>query len=156
FACSIESGSDPAAYAALEGTGGQTLVGGVVTAGGPLAKIPALANLEEQDLGQDRLGMTTSLQWRPSHPQLVSLDMVYSRFTQSSEVNQLQTVGLNRNNTTTNFQTTAALTVASRRGVYATCTAVAATAFRDPLDCSGTQGVSAGVFAGLGTTSFST
>ena len=151
FACDVMSGSDPAAYALVEPVRGQTLSGTTVTAAGPLARIPALANLEEQDLSQERLGLTAALQWKPNEHTRVAIDAVYSRFEQSSEVNQIQSVGLNRNNTNANFQsaTAAALTEANKRGTYATCTEQTATPFRDAINCAGTGGTSGVLVPGM-------
>src|SRR4051794_38523265 len=100
------SGSDPAAYALLNSPRGATVfdsnaaiapstaTSASTIAGGALPRIPALANLEEQDLSQERLGLTTAFQWKPTPHTLVNLDLVYSKFTQASEVNQIQSVGL--------------------------------------------------------------
>jgi iron complex outermembrane recepter protein len=70
-------------------------------------------------------------------------------------VNQIQSVGLNRNNTNTNFNQTLP-TVANRRAAYANCASQTALPFREAIDCGGTEAVATGVFPGLGTTSFST
>lgn len=165
FACDILRGSDPAAYALVNNPQGQTLtdtnpaagVTQTITAGGALARIPSLINIEQQDLRQSRMGLTSAFQWKPTPNTLVNLDLVYSRFEQESDVNQIQSVGLNRNNTNANYNTsTTATAAATRRGTYATCTAQTATPYRDAIDCGGTQAVPGGVFAGLNTTSFST
>ncbi len=72
-------------------------------------------------------------------------------------MNQIQSVGLNRNNTNANYNiATAATTVANKRGTYQSCVDQAALAFRDPINCGGTNALPGGVFAGFGTTSFST
>src|SRR5262245_49373155 len=72
-ACAAMSGSNAAAYALLNNPRGATItdtnpgtgVTTVTTAGGPLALIPALFNIEQQDLRQERLGLTGSFEWRP-------------------------------------------------------------------------------------------
>ena len=165
FACDIMRGSDLTAYNLVNNPRGQTItdtnpgagVTATTTGAGPLARIPSLINIEQQDLRQERLGLTSAFQWKPTSSTLVNLDLVYSRFEQESDVNQIQSVGLNRNNTNANYNTSTAATAATtRRGTYATCTPQTATAFRDAIDCGGTQANPAGVFAGLNTTSFST
>jgi iron complex outermembrane receptor protein len=146
------TGSDPAAYAALyPGAPYSTnLTNSIV-------RIPALLNVEQQNLDQERLGATFAVQWKPTDSTNISLDAVYSKFDQKSDVNQIQSVGLNRNNTNATFQNPmAATTTAQRRGTYATCTPVGGNQFIDGIDCGGTEAMAGGVFAGLGTTSFST
>ncbi|HVY89412.1 MAG TPA: TonB-dependent receptor [Hyphomonadaceae bacterium] len=165
IACAAMSGSAPTAYGIVNSPRGQTItdtnpgtgVTSTTTAGGALTLIPALFNIEEQDLSQERLGLTGSFQWRPQKSTELSLDLVYSHFEQGSEVNQIQSVGLNRNNTNSNYNTaTGATTVATKRGTYQACTDQAAIPFRDPINCGGSQGMPGGVYSGFGTTSFST
>lgn len=165
IACAAMSGSNLAAYNLINNPRGQTFtdtdpssaVVSTVTAGGALALIPALYNMEEQDLTQERTGLTGSVQWKPWDTTEITFDAVYSKFKQGSEINQIQSVGLNRNNTNSNFNTaTSATSVATRRGTYQSCADQTALPFRDPVNCGGSQAVTSGVFAGLGTTSFST
>ncbi|HEY6123221.1 MAG TPA: TonB-dependent receptor [Steroidobacteraceae bacterium] len=147
------TGSDAAAYAAMHPAAYSTNLTN------SLVRVPALMNIEQQDLAQERLGVTAALQWQPTESTLISLDTVYSKFDQKSDVNQIQSVGLNRNNTNANFNTATtptSLSVANRRGTYQICTPQTAEAFRDPIDCGGSEAMPGGVFAGLGTTSFST
>jgi TonB-dependent receptor len=149
-AVAAETGSDPAAYAALyPGAPFNTNLNNSIV------RIPSLLNVEQQDLSQERLGATVALQWRPSDSTSISFDGVYSKFDQKSDVNQIQSVGLNRNNTNANFQN-ATTSISNRRGTYATCTPRAGTTYIEAIDCGGTEAVPTGVFAGLGTTSFST
>jgi len=154
-AIDAQSGSDPAAYAAL-------YPAAYATPGrfnNSLVRIPALMNLEQQDLQQERLGLTGAIQWKPTESTNFGLDMVYSKFDQKSDVNQIQSVGLNRNNTNATFNSNAAPTAGNtvaRRNAYSNCVSQTATAFREPIDCGGTEAVPGGVFAGLNTTSFST
>jgi len=145
------SGSDPAAYAALyPGAPFNT------TFANSIVKIPSLINIEQQDLSQDRLGFTGAFQWNPTDTTKIALDAVYSKFHQKSDVNQIQSVGLNRNNTNTAFNTIAnTATAGAKRGTYQICTPQTASPYRDPIDCGGTEAMAGGVFAGLGTTSFS-
>jgi TonB-dependent receptor len=165
IACAEMSGSNLNAYNLINSPRGQTLtdtnpgtgVTQTITGPGALTLIPALYNIEQQDLTQERLGITGSIEWQPADSTTVSLDVVYSKFEQGSEVNQIQSVGLNRNNTNANFNSaTGATTVATRRGTYQACTDQAGLQFRDPINCGGSNAMPGGVFAGFGTTSFST
>ena len=148
------TGSDPAAYAAFY-PGPPTNTNG--TFGDSLVRIPSLINIEQQDLAQERFGATGAIQWQPFDTTKVGLDLVYSKFDQKSDVNQIQSVGLNRNNTNAAYNTMAATAAATaKRGTYQTCTNQTALPYRDPINCEGSEGLTAGVFPGLGTTSFST
>jgi iron complex outermembrane receptor protein len=148
------TGSDPTAYAAFYPGPPISTAG---TFGDSIVRIPSLINIEQQDLAQERLGLTGALQWNPTDTTRLSLDMVYSKFDQKSDVNQIQSVGLNRNNTNAAFNTMqASATPAAKRGTYQTCTNQTALPFRDPIDCGGSEAMPGGVFPGLGTTSFST
>ena len=130
-------GSDPEAYALINGTGTK----------GSLVRIPALATLNHREVEQDRLGVTLSGQWRPTDRTTINFDNLYSKMTQTSTNYQIGPVGLNRNNTNGNRTTTAfsynTLPTTSatnnsynnRRGAYANCTTQAATEFRDAIDC---------------------
>lgn len=143
--CNTLQGSNPAAYALLHNPTGSTLrnnntsggaVAGTTVAAGPLVRIPALATLNQQELEQERLGATVALQWRPRESTTISLDGVYSRFDNNSVNLQIQTVGLNRNNTNAGLNTANAATpVNTKRGLYNSCVAQAATAIRDAIDC---------------------
>ena len=148
------TGSDPAAYAALYPGAPYSTPGRLTDS---LVRIPSLINIEQQNLTQARLGGTFAVQWKPTDSTNISLDAVYSKFDQKSDVNQIQSVGLNRNNTNVNFQSaTTAPSVANRRGTYTTCSPRAGTQYIDAIDCGGTEAIPTGVFAGLNTTSFST
>ncbi len=150
-ALATQTGSDPAAYAAL-------FPAAYSTAGrfdDNRVRIPSLINIEQQDLTQERLGATFAVQWKPTESTSISVDAVYSKFDQESDVNQIQSVGLNRNNTNTTFNTGSA-NVSNRRNAYVTCASRAATDFIDGIDCGGTEAMAGGVFAGLNTTSWST
>ena len=148
------TGSNPAAYAALYPGAPYNTPG---TFADSLVRIPSLIQIEEQNLTQKRTGFTTALQWRATDSTLVNLDGVYSRYQQKSDISQIQSVGLNRNNTNAAYNTaTATTSVANRRGTYPTCTEQAALPFREAFTCGGSEGVATGVFPGLGTTSFST
>lgn len=105
-------GSDPVAYAAL----------------GPTTIIPALGNLQNQDLRYNRLGLTATVQWEPTDRTSIVLDGVYSRYNQNNVSNQLMTIGLNRNGTNARVHnnTLRAINttngISDRRAVYASCT----------------------------------
>ncbi len=134
--CSALSGSNPTAYNLVNNPSSATVVGSGITAPGALTRIPALATLNQQDLDQKRTGLTGALQWRPTSRTTISLDWVYSELEQSSVNYQVQTVGLNRNNTNAALNTiTAGDTAAAKRALYASCTARAASAIQDAIDC---------------------
>jgi len=148
------TGSDPAAYAALYPGSPYNTAGRFDDT---IVRIPSLLNIEQQDLSQERLGLTAAIQWNPTDHTSIGFDAVYSKFDQKSDVNQIQSVGLNRNNTNANYNgASLATTIPNRRGLYQTCASQSATTFREGINCGGTEVQAAGVFAGLGTTSFST
>jgi iron complex outermembrane recepter protein len=127
----LQTGSDPAAYAKLYPYS---------TAGrfdDSLVRIPALANIEQQDVKTERLGLTAAWQWQISDRTRISIDGAYSRFRNVSAYNQLQTVGLNRNNTNATLNTagnTTAITTA--RGLYpGLCTPNAGSDIIPAQDC---------------------
>ena len=149
--CDALRGSNLAAYNLINNPIGSTLrntnptgtAAGTTVAAGPLVRIPALPTLNQQDLSQERLGLTTGFQWRPTDRTTISVDGVYSKLDQVSTNYQIVPVGLNRNNTqgTANPATyqlanaTAAGTPAQRRALYAGCTARAETAIIAGVDC---------------------
>jgi iron complex outermembrane receptor protein len=145
--CSALVGSNPTAYALINSPIGATLTTvrnpttGVsttsTTAPGSLIRIPALPTLNQQQLEQERMGLTGSVQWRsPDQRTTVSVDGVYSRFYNDSQNFGVSLVGLNRNNTNATYNTAnAATTAANKRGLYNTCTARAASAIVDAIDC---------------------
>ncbi|CAL1692663.1 hypothetical protein MMB232_02844 [Brevundimonas subvibrioides] len=149
--CDALRGSDPTAYALINSPIGSTLrntnatgtAAGTTVAPGSLVRIPALPTLNQQDLHQERTGLTFSAQWRPSERTTISFDGVYSQLDQISTNYQIVPVGLNRNNTQgTANQATYQLsnanvggTAAQRRALYATCNARAETAILAGIDC---------------------
>jgi iron complex outermembrane receptor protein len=147
------TGSDQAAYDALYPGAPYSTPGAFNDS---IVRIPSLLNIEQQDLSQERLGITGAIQWKPTETTTIGLDMVYSKFDQESDVNQIQSVGLNRNNTNANYNSGTLPSVANRHNAYSNCVSQTALPFREEIDCGGTEAVAAGVFAGLGTTSFST
>ncbi|HKE93612.1 MAG TPA: TonB-dependent receptor, partial [Povalibacter sp.] len=117
-----------------------------------LTRIPALPAIEQASLDQERLGVTLGLQWKIADNTMASIDGVYSKFSQDQVNYQISPVGLNRNNTLAAFNTaTATTSAATKRGMYATCTARPATATQDAIDCGqqlyGTTPVFAGGFS---------
>ncbi|HWT50637.1 MAG TPA: TonB-dependent receptor, partial [Caulobacter sp.] len=133
-ACAAMVGSNPTAYALVNSPQGRNLTTGQ---NGSLVRIPALPTLNQQQLEQERMGLTGSVQWRsPDAKTTVSIDGVYSRFYNNSENFQISLVGLNRNNTNAAYNNANASTsVANKRGLYNTCTARDATAIVDAIDC---------------------
>jgi TonB-dependent receptor len=110
------TGSDPAAYAKLYPGAPFNTPGRFDNS---LVRIPALANIEQQDVHSERLGVTASYQWQIGDKTRLSIDGVYSRFANQSAYNQLQTVGLNRNNTNATLNTASnTLTPAAARALY--------------------------------------
>jgi TonB-dependent receptor len=144
------TGSNPAAYAALFPGAGINTAGRFDDS---IVRIPSLLNIEQQDLSQERLGVTAALQWKPTDKTTLSFDAVYSKFDQKSDVNQIQSVGLNRNNTSAAYNAlgapSASITPAqatARRALYQNCANVAALPFREGISCGGTEALAGGVF----------
>ncbi|MDB5456593.1 MAG: TonB-dependent receptor [Caulobacter sp.] len=140
--CNALRGSNAAAYALVNSPQGSTLTrdangATTTTAPGSLVRIPALPTINQQQLSQERMGLTGSVQWRsPDSRTLVSIDGVYSRFYNDSINYQISAVGLNRNNTNNGYNTaTNSTAVATKRGLYNSCTQRAGTAIIQPLDC---------------------
>ena len=156
------TGSDPAAYAALYPSD-------AATSGrydDSIVRIPALATLNDQELHSERLGITASFQVQFDDDTRFTADYLHSRFRNESVNYQIQTVGLNRNNTNATLNTlTNSASIATKRGLYpGTCTAQAATDVTWAVDCGaqlyGTTPAfstgSNGAAAVLGTNIFST
>ncbi len=128
-----ETGSDPAAYAALYPTG-------YATPGrydDSVVRIPALITLNDTELHSERVGITSSFQVQFDDNTRLTADYLFSRFRSESQNYQLQSVGLNRNNTIAGLNTLASgATAATKRGLYpGICTAVAETAIVGAQDC---------------------
>ncbi|MDC7675821.1 TonB-dependent receptor [Asticcacaulis sp. LKC15W] len=125
------TGSDPTAYALLHNPLDASLV-----------RIPALGSIEQQDLYQERLGITTAFQMQITPKTRLTVDGLYSKFKNESTIYQVSSVGLNRDNTNAGYATsanTAVNTTAARntrRGLYpGTCTARPETAIQGAIDC---------------------
>ena len=128
------TGSNPAAYALL-------YPGAPFNTPGRFddsqVRIPALATLQQQNVKNDRLGLTGSYQWQISDNTLLSIDGAYSRFHNQSTNYQVSSVGLNRNNTNAAYNTARNnLTPAAARALYpGLCTPVAGSDLVAPQDC---------------------
>ena len=133
-AIAAQTGSDPVAYANL-------YPGSPFNTPGRFddsqVRIPALGSIEQSDVKYNRLGITNSYQWRPGEKTQVNLDLLYSKYEYENVINQVSTVGLNRNNTNATFNTASAATsVTARRALYpGACTFNAGTGTAPPQDC---------------------
>jgi TonB-dependent receptor len=134
-AIAIQTGSDPAAYANL-------FPGAPFNTPGrfddSLVRIPALASIEQQNVRNNRLGITGSYQWQISDRTLLTIDGVYSRFRNKSTYYQISSVGLNRNNTNATYNTAVGntLTPAARRALYpGLCTSATGNPLVPEQDC---------------------
>lgn len=101
-AIAFQTGSDAAAYAKLYPGAPYNTAGRFDDS---LVRIPALATLQQQDVKNERIGLTAAYQWRISSRTLLSIDGAYSRFKNRSTNNQISSVGLNRNNTNAAYNT---------------------------------------------------
>ncbi|GGZ44522.1 hypothetical protein GCM10011273_34110 [Asticcacaulis endophyticus] len=130
------TGSDPAAYALLH----PTEANGDMNAS--LVRIPALGSIEQQNLYQERLGITTAFQMQITPKTRLTVDGLYSKFKNESTIYQVSSVGLNRDNTNAGYATSANTAAAgatarnTRRGLYpGTCTSRPETALLAGIDC---------------------
>ena len=100
-------------------------------------RIPALGALEQQNVKNDRLGLTAAYQWQIGPRTRLTIDGVYSRFHNTSTYNQISSVGLNRNNTNATLNTAGNnLTPTAARGLYpGLCSPVAGDELSAPVDC---------------------
>ncbi|MCW1401929.1 TonB-dependent receptor [Novosphingobium sp. MW5] len=132
---SLMFGSDPTAYS--------------VVSNNLAANMPALTTLQKQELEQERLGLTGTVEWRPTDHTRLRIDGLYAKFDADSDSHILGAFGLNRHfdnaraeigltNTSTGlrpFSGTGASYFGDRRGVYGNSCTTSAT-----LDCTGTLG----------------
>ncbi|OYW80086.1 MAG: TonB-dependent receptor, partial [Asticcacaulis sp. 32-58-5] len=81
------TGSDPTAYALLHNPLNASQV-----------RIPALGSIEQQNLYQERLGITTAFQMQITPKTRLTVDGLYSKFKNESTIYQVSSVGLNRDN----------------------------------------------------------
>ncbi len=115
-AIAFQTGSDPLAYAKLYPGAPYNTPGRFDDS---LVRIPALTTLQQQDVKNERIGITGSYQWQISNRTLLSIDGAYSRFKNRSTNNQVSSVGLNRNNTNATYNTaTNTLTPTAARALY--------------------------------------
>jgi iron complex outermembrane receptor protein len=103
-------------------------------------RFPALGSVEQSDVAYSRIGITNSYQWKPGDRTSVNVDLLYSKYEYESVINQVSTVGLNRNNTNATYNTatgpTTAGNLAARRGLYpGACTFNDGTGTAPPQDC---------------------
>lgn len=128
------TGSDPAAYAKLYPGAPFNTPGRFDDS---LVRIPALAAIEQQDVQNERLGLTASYQWQISDRTLLSIDGAYSRFWNQSTYNQVSSVGLNRNNTNAAYNTASnSITPVAARALYpGLCTPAADSDLAPSQDC---------------------
>jgi TonB-dependent receptor len=101
-AIDVLTGSDPEAYAKLFPGAPYNTPGRFDDS---TVRIPALAALQQQEVRNERLGLTASYQWEITDRTTLSLDGLYSRFHNISTNYQVSSVGLNRNNTSAAFNT---------------------------------------------------
>lgn len=133
-AIALLTGSDPTAYANL-------YPGAPFNTPGRFddsqVRIPALPAIEQQNVKNDRLGLTAAYQWQIAPRTQLTIDGVYSRFHNKSTYNQISPVGLNRNNTNATYNTAGSnLTPAQARALYpGLCTPAAETELNAPMDC---------------------
>jgi iron complex outermembrane recepter protein len=127
------TGSDPTAYAALYGNGNST----TGRYDDSIVRIPALATLNSQELHSERIGVTSSFQMQLDEKTRVTVDYLYSRFRNESSNYQIQSVGLNRNNTNATLNTLALGTNPNtRRALYPSlCVPNAGSDIVPPSDC---------------------
>ena len=146
-ACNTQRGSNQAAYDLIYPDGGavRRIVNGqlVTTAPGSTVRVPTLPTLNQQELENERLGLTAGLQWRPSDRTLLSVDAVYSRFHNDSRLYQVSTIGLNRANNTGSTYNTA---TAGSAALYSSCAPTGSGGVQ--ISCQGSEGTGA-VLAGF-------
>jgi TonB-dependent receptor len=115
-ALAVLTGSDPTAYANLYPGSPYSTSGRFDDS---IVRIPALATIQQQDVRYRRLGVTAAYQWQISDRTRLSIDGLLSRYHNVSANNQIQSVGLNRNNTNTAYNTaTNTITPVNARALY--------------------------------------
>ena len=133
-AIEFQTGSDPAAYAKLYPGAPYNTVGRFDDS---VVRIPALATIQQQNVKNERLGLTGSIQWNPDDKTTITIDGAFSRFKNDSVFYQVSTVGLNRNNTNATYNTAIGRQApATARGLYpGICTPAAASDLAPTQDC---------------------
>lgn len=161
--CSTLSGSDPAAYGAINSpqgwgtvvtitttqTGTKTATASSTKIGltpGSTVIIPSLPSLTHQQLYQQRIGLTAGSQWQVNDDTLLSFDGLFSSAYQNSTNYQVSPIGLNRNNTNNSLNTittnSTALTAAQKAttpwsSMFTLCTEQTGSATMADIACPG-------------------
>ena len=133
-AIALLTGSNPEAYANLYPGAPYNTEGRLDDS---LVRIPALASIEQQDVENERIGITGAYQWQITPRTRLTVDGVYSRFENTSTYNQVSSVGLNRNNTNNVYNNAGGdLTPFQARQLYpGQCSPTAETELVAPVDC---------------------
>jgi iron complex outermembrane recepter protein len=133
-ALAAQTGSDPVAYAKLYPGAPYNTPGRFDDS---QVRIPTLLNIEQQDVKTERLGLTASYQWQIGDRTKLTIDGAYSSFKNESTYNQIQTVGLNRNNTNLVYNTASnTLAPTADRALYpGLCVPNAGSDILPPQDC---------------------
>ncbi|MES2096740.1 MAG: TonB-dependent receptor [Pseudomonadota bacterium] len=133
-AIAFQTGSDPAAYAKLYPGAPYNTPGRFDDS---VVRIPALATIQQQNVKNERLGLTGSIQWQPDDRTTISVDGAFSRYKNDSVFYQVSTVGLNRNNTNATYNTAVGRqTPNTARGLYpGICTPAATSDLAPSQDC---------------------
>jgi TonB-dependent receptor len=110
------TGSNPAAYAKLYPGAPFNTPGRFDNS---TVRFPALPSIEQQNVRNERLGITAAYQWQIGDRTRLSVDGAYSRFKNESTYYQVSAVGLNRNNTNLAYNTAGNnLTPINARALY--------------------------------------
>lgn len=135
YYCSALSGSDPSAYNTVETSAYGHMINksGTWTTSGPTNAI-ALPQLQQQDLYQSRIGLTSSVQYQVDDRTLISVDGLFSSYYRDIANYYLTDIGVNRNNTVAGLAT--ATSTSSMSSNYSQCTPAAATALRVDTICT--------------------
>src|SRR5215510_885905 len=88
-ALAAQTGSDPTAYANLYPGAPYQTPGRFDDS---LVRFPALGSIEQSDVAYDRLGITNSYQLKPTDSTVINVDLLYSKYNNSSVINQVSTV----------------------------------------------------------------
>jgi len=139
----LQTGSNPAAYAQLYPGAPYNTPGRFDDS---TIRIPAFPTLATTRVRNNRIGLTGSIQFRPTDRTTISVDGLYSRFKSTNTTQNLLPIALNRNNTNATLNTApntggalapgAGLTPAAARALYPNlCVPSAGDQFTRPLDC---------------------
>ncbi|MGB8601772.1 MAG: TonB-dependent receptor plug domain-containing protein, partial [Rhizomicrobium sp.] len=132
--CAALSGSDPDAYAAVEGTNyGHTINSSGTWVGSAPINALLLPQLRNNDLYQNRIGLTSSIQWQVDDNTLITIDGLFSSYHQNATNYYLTDIGFNRNNTVSGL--TSATSSTNLSSYYATCADHTETAIQAANTC---------------------